>query len=75
MSEHEDMARMWTMTLMTVLNGYTLTVSTMVRGGEERKIVEMSMEAMEVMMQSHTLEQKQLLAKQLDVLCMLANES
>ena len=75
MSEEENMVRAWTMTLMPVLNGYTLAIAAMVLAGEEKKIVEVSMEVMRDMMHSHTLEQKQLLSKQLDLLCRLANES
>jgi len=75
MSEQENMLRMWSMTLMAALNGYTLAIAAMVLAGEEKKIVEVSMERMREMMHSHTLEQKQLLSKQLDLLCRLANES
>jgi len=75
MSEQENMVRAWSMTLMPVLNGFTLATDVMVRAGEEKKIVEVSMEVMRLMMHSHPLERKQLLAKQLDLLCRLANES
>ena len=75
MTEQENMVRAWSMTLMPVLNGYTLAIAAMVLAGEEKKIVEVSMEVMWDMMHSHTLEEKQLLSKQLDLLCRLANES
>jgi len=75
MKDQEIMFRWWIKILMPVLNGFTLATEVMVRAGEERKIVEVSMEAMRHIMQSSTLEQKQLLSKQLDLLCSLANES
>ncbi len=75
MSEQENMVRAWTMTLMPVLNGFTLATEVMVRAREEKKIVEVSIEVMRRMMHSYPLEQKQLLSSQLDLLCRLANES
>ncbi len=60
---------------MTVLNGYTRAITAMVLAGEDRRIAEVSMEVMRDMMHGHTLDQKQLLSKQLDLLCRLANES
>jgi len=75
MIEQENMVRAWSMTLMPVLTGYTLATAAMVLAGEEKKIVEVSMEVMREMMGGYTLEQKQLLSKQLDLLCRLANES
>jgi len=75
MSDQEIMFRWWIKMLMPVLNGFTLATEVMIRAGEERKIVEVSMEAMQGMMQSSTLEEKQLLSRQLDLLCRLANES
>lgn len=75
MSEQENMVRAWSMTLMPVLTGYTLATAAMVLAGEEKKIIEVSMEVMREMMDGYTPEQKQLLSKQLDLLCRLANES
>ena len=76
MSEHEViMLRWWITMLMPVLNGFTLATEVMVHAGEERQIVEVSMEAMRLMMDKHTPEERHLLSEQLDLLCRLANES
>ena len=74
MGEQENMVRAWTITLMSVLNGLMAASMAMERAGETRRIVEVSMEVMRDIMPGHTLAQKQLLSKQLDLLCRLANE-
>ena len=77
MSEHEDMLRAWTIMLMSVLNGLTLAVAAMVLAGEEKRIVEVSMEVMRDMTDAYTpdtsTERKRLLSSQLGLLCSLAN--
>jgi len=67
------MVSAWIMPLIPVLRGYTLAIAAMEQAGEERQIVEVSYEVMRDMMHGRTLEEKQLLSEQLDLLCTLAN--
>ncbi len=75
MSEQEDMLRWWTITLITLLDGFTMATEVMVRAGEEKDTVEVLMEDMRNMMSGYTPDQKRLLARQLALLSGLANES
>lgn len=68
MSEHENMLRWWTMTLIAVLNGFTMAIVQAELVGEGKKGVELLIEDMRDMMGGYTLEQKQLLTRQLAVL-------
>ncbi len=73
MNGEEYMVSAWIMPLIPVLRGYTLAIAAMEQAGEERQIVEVSYEVMRDMMHGRTLEEKQLLSEQLDLLCTLAN--
>lgn len=81
MSEQEnmlgawDMVSAWIITLLAVLNGYIPAVAAMELAGEEKKIIEVSMEAMRQIRQSYTSEDRQMLSSQLELLSRLANES
>jgi hypothetical protein len=74
-SEHEDMVRWWTITLISVLNGLVLAseAMTLVEGSEN--VVKVSMEVMQDMTASYTPEQKRLLTAQLTLLSGLVNRS
>jgi hypothetical protein len=74
-SEHENMVRWWTITLISVLNGLALAseAMTLVEGSED--VAKVSMEVMRDMTASYTPEQKQLLATQLALLSGLVNRS
>jgi len=72
MSEHENMLRWWTITLIEVLEGFTMASVQMELVGERKKIIEVFMEDMRHMMSSYTPEQKWLLTRQLALLSGLA---
>lgn len=72
MSEHEDILRWWTITLIAVLDGFTMASEAIVRVGEKKNPVEVLMEDMRGMMGGYTPDQKWLLARQLALLSGLA---
>jgi len=72
MTEHENMLRWWTMTLIAVLNGFTMASMEMLRVGEEKNTVEVLMEDIQHMMGGYTPDQKWLLTRQLALLSGLA---
>ena len=74
-SEHEDMVRWWTITLISVLNGLVLASEAMVLVEGNENVVKMSMEVMRGMTASYTPEQKRLLTAQLTLLSGLVNRS
>ena len=72
MSEHEDMLRWWTITLLAVLDGFTMASMQMELVGEGKKSVEVLMEDMRHMMGGYTPDQEWLLTRQLALLSGLA---
>ena len=58
MSEHEDMLRWWTITLITALDGFTMASMQMELVGEGKESVKVLKEGMRHMMGSYTPEQK-----------------
>ena len=73
MSEQEKMFRAWIMTLIAVLNGFTMASMQMELVGEGKRMIEVLMEEMLEMMGGYTPEQRQVLASELAVLSGLAN--
>ena len=72
MSEHEDMLRAWTMTLITVLDGLAMASAQMELVGQGKKSVEVLLEVMRDMMGAYTPDQKWLLTTHLAMLSGLA---
>ena len=72
MSEQENMLRWWTITLIAVLNGFSMASVQMELIGEGKKSVEVLMEDMQHMMGGYTPHQKWLLTRQLALLSGLA---
>ncbi len=72
MSEHEAILRWWTMTLIAVLDGFTMASMQMELVGEKKKSIEVFMEDLRHMMGGYTPDQKWLLARQFALLSGLA---
>ena len=72
MSEHEDMLRYWTMTLIAVLFGFTIASMGMEQAGEGKKSVEVLVEGVRDAIRGYTLEEKLSLTLHLVMLSGLA---
>ena len=73
MSDQENMFRMWLMTLVASLNGFTMASLGLYRAGEEDKIPKILTEVMPDMLSGYTPEQRGLLATELSLMSGLAN--
>ena len=67
MSEHEDMLLWWTITLIAVLDGFTMAGVQMELVGEGKRMIEVLMEEMLDMMGDYTPEQRKVMASVLAI--------